>query len=332
MAEIDEVASFLSLWQQLSAEDKAKGLVAFSKPDQRCQPPLLPVSRTRPLPSATSHHEHETTRSSSTTYGGVQLYYSSYSRLFYYPTMHWNLDRTPETDDYWIGIYKKGASNDQYIDYQWLSKTAQGSYSLGRLSTTAGIESTEHSDEFELRLFKGDCQRVDVETNVLRAKILVAPTNPDGQTLNDFTVDVKPLPLETREFIRAIQNAQSRVHGTSAREQVTSFQDVQQQWDKFSPLQRQLLFPFLKLNAQPDQIRKPGPKALDRPEPKLSFSSIAKNVRSSSGDLNDSNDVPQKIVLTITLNQSYTYIYPIVNVTEAVPSKDAYVGMYHTQR
>lgn len=332
MAANVEVGSFLSLWQQLSDEDKAKGLVAFSKPDQCGQPPPLPISITpRPLTTAASHHEYETPLSSSATFGGVQLSCSTY-QLFYYPTIHWNLDRIPETDDYWIGIYKRGASNDQYINYQWLNKTAQGSYYIGLLSSTGEIESSEHGDEFELRLFKGGYQRVDAETNVLRAKILVAPTNPDELTLNDFTVDVKPLQSETREFIKAIQNAQSCVCacGTSvARDEVSSFQDVQHQWDKFSPLQQQLLYPSL---AQPYQIRKSGPKALDRPEPKVLLSSIAKNVHLSDGDRNDSDDIPQKIVLTITLNKCYTYIYPVVNVTEAVPFKDAYIGIYHTQR
>lgn len=323
MAALDKVESFLSSWQQLSAEHKATGLVAFSKPTFSSKPSP---------PTSVTVRDVQTTfqPQPTTTFSGVQLY-SYYSYLYYYPTIHWNLDRTPETDDYWVGIYKRGAENNQYITYQWLKKAAQGSYYVGKLNTTAGLESIERNDEFELRLFKGGYQRVDVETNILRGWILAAPTNPDEQSSNAFADNTKPLQSEMQDFIQAIQNAQLPAHGTQA--QVLSLQDLQQKWDEFPPHHRQLLYPILEQNSLPDQIRKPGPKALDRPEPKVSFPNLAENLHLSADSmLTDSDDVPQKIVLTITLDYSYTYIYPVINVTGPLSSKYAWMGMYRTQR
>ena len=49
----------------------------------------------------------------SAVYKGVHLS-SCYSNLYYYPTMHWTLDKTPDTDNYWVGIFKEGASDKDY--------------------------------------------------------------------------------------------------------------------------------------------------------------------------------------------------------------------------
>ena len=98
----DRVEVFLASWQQLSNDDKTKSLAAFAK---------------QPQVQATKRDSKATTECLSTVYDGVQLY-SYYSYLYYYPTMHWSLDKTPETDDYWVGIYKKGAADDQYLTYQ----------------------------------------------------------------------------------------------------------------------------------------------------------------------------------------------------------------------
>jgi len=103
-------------------------------------------------------------------YDGIQLY-SYYSYLYYYPTMHWSLDKTPETNDYWVGVYKKGAADNEYLTYQWVKKTAQGSYYIGKLNTTAGEASQYRSEEFELRIFKGNYQRLDAATNILGASV-----------------------------------------------------------------------------------------------------------------------------------------------------------------
>ena len=319
MAGVYDVADFFSSWQKLSPENKAKGLVAFAKR----QPPAttatsLVAATTTPVKS-----------SSTTTYNGVQLY-SYYSYLYYYPTIHWNLDRTPETDDYWIGVYPKGADNDKYITYQWLNKTAQGSYYVGKLGTTAGLKSRERSEEFELRLFKGAYQRIDVQTNVLRGTIQDAPTNPDRQISNvRAPVEIKELDAEIRDFLQAIHNLQSPRGASAAKAQMLSLQDLHKQWDAFSSHKQQLLYPVLEQDALPDRIKKPGPKALDRPEPRVAFPTLNKN---QSLSLVSDDRIPQVIVLSITIDWSYTYIYPVVNVTEVVPTKYAWMGMYRTQR
>ena len=93
MAGNDEVADFFSSCQQLSPENKAKGLVAFAKR----QPHATTSTHATSLAAVTTTPVKSS--APTTTYDGVQLY-SYYSYLYYYPTIHWNLDRTPETDDY----------------------------------------------------------------------------------------------------------------------------------------------------------------------------------------------------------------------------------------
>ena len=162
----DKIGEFLTSWQQLGSDEKAKGIAAFTVQSQ--------VEDTkRELKTTTKSDEF-----SSKVYDGIQLY-SYYSYLYYYPTMHWSLDKTPDTDDYWVGIYEKGAADDKYLAYQWVKKAAQSSYYIGKLSTTVGpgVKSTNRSEEYELRIFKGDYQRLDAATNVLRGRILNAPCN-----------------------------------------------------------------------------------------------------------------------------------------------------------
>ena len=311
------MGSFLYSWQQLGAKDKAEGLDAFGKKRKRgvatAPRPTSAVVDLRACPMKACD--------------GVQLY-SYYSNLKYYPTMHWYLDKTPETDDYWVGIYKREAENTEYIDYQWLGKTAQGSYCIGRLKTAAeGIESRERVEEFELRLFKGDYQRVEAVTNVLRGTIQDAPTEPDVEPRR--ALEIKQLDPGTREFIRAIQTFQS-LDTPHEGTYLSTLQDLFKQWDAFTPLQKLLLFPALEQDTLPDKIKtKPDPKALDRPEPKICFPSLGKAEGLRKGQ---DPKVPQNIVLTITLNYSCTEIYPVVNVEQVVPPKRAWMGVYHTQR
>lgn len=322
MAASNDALGFLCSWQQLTARDKAEGLNFFAAKLEGKAP-----QRT----SAVS--EKHAQASLTTTYGGVQLY-SYYSYLYYYPTMSWDLDRTPETDDYWVGIYRKGAQDNNYITYQWLKKTAQSSYKIGKLSTTTGIKSRERSEEFELRLFKGHMQRVDAVTNILRGTITDAPTDPD-MTSQTFIAEGKELDLDPgiSDIIAAVEKFESRGILVGEADPSSSMQDLRKQWDTFTPLQKQLLLPVLEQDALPDRIKKPGPKALDRPEPKLCFPNLG-NVKAPQLRLaEDPNDeAPEKIVLTLTLNECWTYIYPVVDVVQGVPAKNAWMGMYYSQR
>ena len=313
----DKIGEFLTSWQQLSSDDKAKGIADFTM---------------RPQVQDTDFQLKTTTKSvdlSSKVYDGVQIY-SYYSYLYYYPTMHWSLDKTPDTDDYWVGIYEKGAADDKYLTHQWVKKAAQGSYYIGKLSTSIGpgVESTNRSEDYELRIFKGDRQRLDAETNVLRGRIINAPSDPFLPNANQvFTsIESKDLDGKARDFIReAFEKAK---HGASPGK--LNLEDLKKTWNSFAPFQQQLLFPILEQDSLPDEIKKPGPKALEYPEPKVRFPQLGKTKGLKEAD--DPAKGPSKIVLTITLNHSCTYIYPVVDVKQVVPATNAWMGMYYTQR
>ena len=314
----DKIGEFLTSWQQLGSDDKAKGIAAFTMQSR--------VKDTkRELKTTTKLDEF-----SSKVYDGIQLY-SYYSYLYYYPTMHWSLDKTPDTDDYWVGIYEKGAADDKYLAYQWVKKAAQSSYYIGKLSTTVGpgVKSTNRSEEYELRIFKGDYQRLDAATNVLRGRILNAPCNPTSPDAYQVfaSIESKQLDEETRDFIHAVKTANST---TGAFPGKLNLEDLQKTWNSFATFQQQLLFPILEQDSLPDEIKKPGPKALDYPEPKIRFPQLGKTKGLKEAE--NPAKGPNEIVLTITLNRSNTYIYPVVDVEQVVPTKNAWMGMYYTQR
>ena len=52
-------------------------------------------------------------------YENVHLFPNS-SYLYYYPAIHWSLDKTPDSEDYWIGIYERGAPDDNIGGGRWL--------------------------------------------------------------------------------------------------------------------------------------------------------------------------------------------------------------------
>ena len=309
-----DVLGFLYSWQQLSAQHKAEGLDIFATKQKKNVP--YPTSRISAISDSTE------------TYDNVQLY-SYYSYLYYYPTMSWFLDRTPETDDYWVGIYPKGAKDNEYITYQWLERTAQGSYYIGKLSTTAGKESRDRSEEFELRLFKGDYMFVDADTNILRGTIEHAPTDPDDSSEMAIAEGEEELDPATRAVIEAIQKFEFRDNLVEGKIMSSSLQELHEQWNVFTQSQQQLLLPVLQQEALPDRIKKSHPKALDRPEPKIYFPNLGKTKATLAQNV---PNAPEKIVLTISLKYSYTYIYPVVNVVQSVPERRAWIGLYHSER
>lgn len=306
----DKVGLFLSSWQQLGIDDRKKGLSAFIKQPQ--------------AQAATLKETKAITACPSTVYSGVQLS-SYYSSFYYYPTMHWSLDRTPDDDTYWVGIFKGDAKNTDYIAYQYIKKTAQGSYYVGKLSTTTGVTvASLHLDEFELRIFKGQ-QRLQAETNKLRGVIDVSPTDSFASNASDLLVelDSKQPDAETLDFICAIEDSRN-----GAFDGVPSLIDVHEVWNSFTSHQQQLLFPILEQGSLPDEITKPGPQHLDWPEPKIRFAGLGESFLETA----DESNTPDKIVLTITLNESYTYAYPQVYVKQEIPRPNAWMGMYYTQR
>lgn len=104
---------------------------------------------------------------------------SWYSYLKYSPTMHWNFGSIPDADTYWVGIFKVGAKDSEYLHYKYIKRIAQGSHTIGELKSRQGMNSTDGSrtEEFELRIFN-EWQRVSAKTNSLYGAITVMPINP----------------------------------------------------------------------------------------------------------------------------------------------------------
>ena len=252
-------------------------------------------------------------------------FYSRESYFYYYPTIHWNLDATPTSDDFWVGIFNRKDRDDEYITYQNLGRTAQGSYYCGRLNTTAYKSGMIRDEEFDLRIFKGS-SRLNCETNILRGKVIRAPSNPFPLSeLTEPEIQPEPIDVEKTEFIRAMHEATVSNEASKA----SSAEDVLQQWKTFTDHQKQLLFPVLKQECLPDEIKKPAPKACDVPEPKIRFSDLGKKRELRAAE-DYSIGTLGEIVLTITIDEAYTYIYPTVNVKQAIDSKNPWIGVYRT--
>ena len=153
----------------------------------------------------------------------------------------------------------------------------------------------------------------------------VSPSDPFGSNASELFAGLqseKPDAV-TLNFVRAIN-----VPKGCAFENVASLKG---HWDSFTTHQQQLLFPVLEQGSLPDEITKPGPQHLDWPEPNIRFAGLGEFPFLNAAD-EPSNSAPDKIVLTISLNYSYTYVYPQVYVQQEVSKPNAWMGMYYTQR
>ena len=185
--------------------------------------------------------------------------------------------------------------------------------------------------EFELRLFKGDYQFVDTDTNILRGTIQHAPTDPDDPDYASkmAIAEGKEFDPGTRAVIEAVKKFE--FHNNLAEDKImsSSLENLREQWNVFTQSQQQLLLPVLEQEALPDRIKKPDPKDLHRPEPKMYFPNLGKTKATLAQDV---PNAPEKIVLMISLKHSYTYIYPVVNVVQSVPERNAWIGVYRSER
>ena len=258
-----------------------------------------------------------------TVYEHVSLY-SYYSYLYYYPTMHWNLDKTPDTNYYWVGIYKAGEKDDRkYLSYKYIDKAAQGSYYVGKLNTKCypGKESEFRYEEFEMRIFSGANRRVDAVTNILRGRVQVGPSNLKHEAIID---KIEHLPQSKSEIIPFL----SAFHeGIQTSKQVKfSLEDLHGMWREFERQEQHIILPILEQQSLPDDIRNPSPRLDERPEPKLLYPNLGQMQKALTAS--DPANTPEQISLSITLNYSYTYVYPVVNTEKGLRSKNAYLGVY----
>lgn len=312
----NKVGDFLSSWRNLSNDDKKRSLATFT-------PPQVPPCAIGPTVRSVS------TACPETVYSKICLS-SYYSKLYYYPTIHWSLDRNPDDDSYWLGIFHVNADDDDYLAYQYLKKTAQGSYYIGGKLNKGGVYGTNRTDEFELRIFKGK-QRLEAKSNRLWGAIHISPTNPfapNASTLLTGLESGEPKQPETEvlDFIRAIDASETT---STFRGKAVPLGDLQVTWDSFSSQQQQLLLPTLEQASLPDEITNPGPQDYDWPEPNIRFADAGNSLLRAA---NVSDTLPKNIILTITLDKSYTYVYPLVNVEQEISESKAWLGVYRAQR
>ena len=303
-------AEFCAGWKKLDNTSKNK-LLSTIQADPVFQPRVTSAEkRTADIESIEATPPN--------VYSNIQLYpYLSY--LYYYPTIHWSLDKTPDTDDYWVGLYDKNEKDDKkYLAYQWIYKAAQGSYKVGKLGNTAYKYGSSRFEEYEVRIFRHGYQRLDAKSNVLRGIVNHLPTNP-------FTLDAKKL-LSSRKREQPDKELESflvGIHGDIDTGTLSSPEVALKKWSGFTPIQKHLMFPILEQDSLPDTLTKPDERGTDRPEPNVHLAN-----RSKLGGIAECNEAPSQIVLTITLDHSCTYTYPEVDVEDEVPSEGAWLGLY----
>ena len=313
----NEVQDFLSSWKRFSLLDKNQLLSSLKQGD---------LNEAVELTSASKFSDKVVAAGEDQVYQGIKLS-CYYSYLYYYPTMHWSLDRPPETNNYWVGIFRKDASDSDYLTYQWVGKAAQGSYRVGKIKRTYGnLETGYYMDEYELRIFRGNARLNFAKTNEMRGSVVIAPIDPLPSAENDvFEFKLLETDGAKDDFLQAIESVDDdKVIGSLIQKE-----DFHKKWSSFTPMQQQLLYPVLKHSSFPDEKRNESPKlSTDLPEPKVLFSDLGKVAKLEHPEA----DTPSEIVLNITLGDSYTYVYPKLEVTETLVSKYAFMGLYRTQR
>ena len=321
---------FLAAWKQLDNATKNTLFRTF------LDDPVLQPRITPPVKKGTADIE-SIEATAPNVYSNIQLYpYLSY--LYYYPTIHWSLDKTPDTDDYWVGLYDKNEKDDKkYLAYQWIHKAAQGSYKVGRLRNLPYKFGTSRFEEYEVRIFNHGYQRLKAQSNILRGVVNHLPTNPfvPGAEKLLSSQQRKQPDKEIESFISEIRHGAlppqlnppdiilTKIKGaiTETLPHFSLPKGILKSWSDFTPIQKQLIFPILEQDLLPDTIKMPDLSGIDRPEPNIYFAVLVE-------DVDYPGEPPSHIVLTITLDHSSTYIYPEVDVEDEVPSEGAWLGLY----
>ena len=242
--------------------------------------------------------------------------YSYYNYLYYYPTMHWSLSHTPDTNNYWVGIYKVGATDRQYLTYQWVRKNTQGSYYIGKLGTKSGEESTSRYEEFELRLFKGGYQKLAACSNKMYGRVISYPPKAASyESRNEHEIDP-----QMKSFMQSLEKAlDSNVESTLTKENLQSL------WFQLSEQKRDLLYPILEQDCLPSHIRKPEYTDDEQlPEPLKVYPDLPELVPTAAEE--EYSMCSNR--LWITLRYSYTYVYPELNTQKTLSGKYAWLGVY----
>ena len=258
-------------------------------------------------------------------YENVHLLPSS-SYLYYYPTMHWSMDKTPDSEDYWIGIYEKGAPDDKYIAHHWIGMVAKGSFRVGKLETTAGKMGTNRTEVFELRMFNGSQRCVQAKTNNLVGAVLCTAVNPySGKSLKTEEELCTKKVSETDSYIQQVFDESSEEIQVAAEDQSDGgFMDKVKNF--FSFHEKGKLMHRLEQEFLSDEITKKD-DSVDQREPKDEYGDLGKSATSSKHPPTTA-DTPAEIVLEISLNYSSIYVYSMLHTTTATEQKKAWFGMY----
>ena len=260
-------------------------------------------------------------------YENVHLFPNS-SYLYYYPAMHWNLDKTPDSEDYWIGIYERGAPDDKYIAHHWIGKVAKGSFRIGKLATTAGKVGTNRTDVFELRMFNGSQRCVQAKTNNLVGSVLCTAVIPySGKSLKtEEELQAKEV-TETASYVQQTFDESEETKEAAEDQSDGGFMDKLK--NAFSFLEKGKLLHRFEQEFLSDEITEKD-DGIDRPEPKDEYADLGKSTSSQQPPI--TADAPSEIVLEISLNYSNMYVYPMLHTTAATEQKKAWFGVYKADR
>ena len=309
----EELGRFLASWKLLSGSDKENGIAAFAKN----------FGHQAPDKKSTTTSKEQSASCPSKIYNDIFL--SVNTTYFYYcPTMHWSLNKPPEDDTYWVGIFPSNGSDDDYLTYKYIDdgvSETKGSYYCGKLKATHEFVSSKRYDKFELRIFHGN-KRLKAETNELRGVMNIYANDPSSPFTPTSLADIASSRPDTET--QAIETAAANVIPVSS-----SLAVLSKQWDTFTPDQQQLLFPLLDQASLPDVNTNAAPNRSGGQEPKSRFSDL-KNRK--LGPAKGTGSEPDQIVLSITLNHAYIYIDPVLRLDEKKPSEKTWIGVYRLEK
>jgi len=304
---------FLDEWKQLDDIGKDQ-LLRKVEDDPIFQP--LPLRIKNKLSQAKKKVADSIQTKARDVYNNIQLRPHS-SSLKYYPTIQWSLDKTPDTDDYWVGLYDKDEMDDKkYLAKQRIHKTAQGSYKVGKLKTTEFKLGSNRFEEYEARIFKRGYQRLHAQSNVLRGIVNYLPTNP-------FTPGTEKLlsGQKRRHSDKELESFPVGIRGDATTHNFGSPDDALKTWSGFTPNEKRSLFPHLEQDTLSDEIEMEDDKGTDP--------NLPTDDQNKLGYIDDYCEVPSHIVLTITLDRSSAYVYPEIDVEKEIPIEKAWLGVYN---
>ncbi|BAU27773.1 lipase (class 3) [Aneurinibacillus soli] len=302
-----------SAWNHLTSTEKQQLVLGLN-----FKQPGVPQSYDHTNPYAEILEEDSISETSFglDVYNGVKVKLR-YQYFYYYPNIQWNLESTPDTDNYWIGLYKKGAKNTDYLAYHYIGKSTSGNHSFSYFKSEVAGNGT--SEEYELRIFKNGYSQKTATSNIMYGRSYsVSTKDPVVSSLPQHQVNTET----TRDpFIEAmLATADGNAPLFKSKHPNHATQEVTNCWDSLSYEEQQLVYPRLRHDLISDC--KADDADNSRPEPKVLFPELGEQLV---------GDEDNKISLTLTLRESYTYIYPNISVETTAGGYFGWCGLYKTR-